>query len=247
MAPKIALQLYSLRELTKLDFEGVIRKVAAMGYDGVEVAGLEGTTLAAATALFQELGLTVVGAHMPFPIGAKKDEILDTNAAFGCKYMIVAQIGSDDTKDMDAIKGLCARANEAQANAKERGMTVMLHNHWWEYAELEGKLVVDHMLEFLDPEIMLELDTYWIKVAGQNPVERVVKMGQRSPVLHIKDGTGIRENSNRVVGTGIMDVPALLKAGGANTKWWIMEADLMDGDPYEFVRKSCEYMKGLTK
>lgn len=247
MAPKIALQLYSLRELTKHDYAGVIRKIATMGYDGVEVAGFDGTSVAAADKLFKELGLQVVGVHLPFPVGDKKNEILDLNATFGCKYMIVAQIGPDDTQNMDTLKVLCAKANQAQANAKERGMTLMLHNHWWEYAEIDGKLIVDHMLDLLDPAILLELDTYWIKVAGIDPAERVKKMGSRSPVLHIKDGPGNREASMLAVGSGIMDIPAILKAGGANTEWWVMEADRMDSDPFELVQQSCKYMKGLTK
>jgi sugar phosphate isomerase/epimerase len=179
--------------------------------------------------------------------GEKKNEILDISATFGCKYLIVAHIGPNDTKDLDSVKALCDRVNESQANAKERGMTMMIHNHWWEYAELDGKLVVDHMLEMLDPAVLFELDTYWIKVAGVDPAARVQMMGKRSPVLHIKDGPGVREATMTVIGTGIMDIPAILKAGGVNTEWWIMEADFMDGDPLEIVRKSCEYMKGLVK
>jgi sugar phosphate isomerase/epimerase len=247
MAPKIALQLYTLRELTPKNYEGVIRKVAAMGYEGVETAGFDGTTVPAAAKLFKELGLTVVGAHSPFPVGEKKNEILDLSSGFGCKYMIVAHIGPDDVKDMDALKALCDKTNEAQANAKARGMTMMIHNHWWEYAVRDGKLVADLMVERLDPAVLFELDTYWIKVAGVDPAERVKKLGKRCPVLHIKDGPGNREDPMTAVGSGIMDFPAILKAGGANTEWWIMEADRVAGDPLEAASQSCVTMKGLVK
>ncbi len=247
MAPKIALQMYTLRALTPKDYEGVVRKVAGFGYDGVEVAGLDGTSLPAAVKLFKELGLTVVGAHSPFPVGEKKNEILDMSSAFGCKYMIVAHIGPNDVKDMDAVKALCDRTNEAQANAKARGMTMMIHNHDFEYAVRDGKLIADQMVELLDPEVLFELDTYWIKVAGVDPAERVKEIGKRCPVLHIKDGPGNRQEAMTAVGDGIMDFPAILKAGGANTEWWIMEADRIDGDELEAVRRSCVYMKGLVK
>jgi sugar phosphate isomerase/epimerase len=247
MTIKTALQLYSLRHLTPTDYEGVIRKVASFGYDGVETAGFEGTTAAAAAKLFKELGLTVVGVHSPFPVGEKKNEILDMSSAFGCKYMIVAHIGPDDVKDTDAIKTLCAKVNEAQVNSKARGMTMMIHNHWWEYARTGGKLIADQMIELLDPAVLFELDTYWIKVAGVDPAERVRQMGKRSPVLHIKDGPLNREEAMTAVGKGKMDIPAIFKAGGANTEWWIMEADRLDGDALEAVRQSCVYMKGLTK
>lgn len=247
MAPKVALQLYNLRDLTPKDYEGVIRKVAAMGYDGVECAGFNGTTVPAAAKLFKELGLTVVGVHQPFPVGARKNEILDINATFGCKYMIVAATGRDDVKDMDAIKAHCDIINEASANAKERGVPLLIHNHDHEYAMLNGELIADIMVELLDPAVCFELDTYWIKVAGVDPAERVRMMGKRSPVLHIKDGPGNRESYMTAIGKGIMDFPAILKAGGGNTDWWIMEADRVEGDPLEVARESCITMKGLTK
>lgn len=247
MAPKIAVQLYTLRDLTRNDFEGTVRQVARMGYDGVETAGFEGTSVAAAAKLFKELGLTVVGAHSPFPIGAQKNEILDTSAAFGCKYMVVPHIGPKDTETLDAIKALCARINEAQANAKERGMTLAIHNHWWEYHLVEGKRAADWMLEMIDPAVLFELDTYWIKVGGADPAERVRKLGKRAPLLHIKDGPANRESAQTAVGTGTMDFKAILQAGGDNTEWWIMEADHVDGDALEAVRQSCVYMKNLVK
>jgi sugar phosphate isomerase/epimerase len=247
MAPKIALQLYTLRDLTKIDYEGIVRKVAEMGYDGVETAGFDGTSLAAAAKLFKELGLAVAGAHSPFPVGEKKNEILDISSALGCKYMVVPHIGPNDTKDMDSLKILCDRINEAQANSKARGMTLSIHNHWWEYQTLEGKLAADWMVEMIDPDVLFELDTYWIKVGGVDPVARVRQIGKRAPLLHIKDGPGNREAAQTAIGAGIMDFPAILKAGGANTEWWIMEADRVDGDALEAARQSCIYMKNLVK
>ncbi len=247
MAPKIALQLYSLRDLMKNDYEGIIRKVAAMGYEGVETAGFDGTTIPAAVKLFKELGLEVAGAHSAFPIGEKKNEILDVSSTFGCKYVVVSHIGPNDTKDMDVLKALCDRINEGAANAKERGMGFAIHNHDFEYHMLNGKLAADWMVEMLDPSVLFELDTYWIKVGGVDPVARVQQMGKRAPLLHIKDGPGNREAAMTAIGTGVMDFPAILKAGGANTEWWIMEADRMDGDALEVVRQSCVYMKNLVK
>ena len=40
----ISVQLYSVREMLAVDFAGTVRKIAAMGYQGVETAGFPGTT-----------------------------------------------------------------------------------------------------------------------------------------------------------------------------------------------------------
>ncbi len=247
MPPKIALQLYTLRDLTRNDFEGVVRKVAAMGYDGVETAGFDGSSLEAAKKLFAQLHLEVCGTHVPMPLSEKKKEVIETALAFGCKYLTVPHIGPNDVKDLDAVKDLCDRLNQSQAVAKENGLTLAIHNHWWEYARLDGRLIADIMLELLDPAVCFELDTYWILVGGSDPAERVAKIGARAPLLHIKDGPGVREAAQTAIGDGVMDFKAIRKAGGAHTEWWIMEADRVDGDPLAAVEKSLKAMKGLLQ
>ena len=181
------------------------------------------------------------------PLGEKKNEIIEIAKAFDCKYLTVAAIGQNDVKDMDAIKDLCDRLNQSQAVAIENGLTLAIHNHWWEYARLNGKLIADIMIELMDPAILFELDTYWILVGGSDPAERVHKLGARAPLLHIKDGPGVREQPQTAIGDGIMDFDALLKAGGVNTEWWIMEADQVAGDALEAVEKSYQAMKGYLK
>ena len=76
MTPPIALQLYTLRDALAIDFATTIRRVAAMGYAGVEPAGFAGSTPQAAAQLFQELGLTVCAAHSPMPLGADEKPVI---------------------------------------------------------------------------------------------------------------------------------------------------------------------------
>ena len=91
----------------------------------------------------------------------------------------------------------------------------MIHNHWWEYARLNGKLIADMMIELLDPAVLFELDTYWIKVGGSDPARTGANTWANAPrLLHIKDGPGEREAAQDRDRGGIMDFPAILKAGG---------------------------------
>src|ERR1051325_8394064 len=90
MTTPIALQLYTLRDRLAQDFEGTVRSVAELGYVGVETANMFGDSPEAAAKLFRELGLTVMGAHSPMPLGDQKQEVLDTLSALDCKRLIVA-------------------------------------------------------------------------------------------------------------------------------------------------------------
>ena len=74
----IALQLYSVRDFLQNDFEGTLKKVKAMGYDGVEFAGLYGKSGAEVRALCQEIGLIPISAHVTFTDMINDIEILKT-------------------------------------------------------------------------------------------------------------------------------------------------------------------------
>jgi sugar phosphate isomerase/epimerase len=244
MAAPIALQLYTLREAMAKDFAGTIRKVAAMGYVGVETAGFPGTTPQEASKLFKELGLVVSSAHSRLPLGEHQNEVLETMAALGCKYLISPNVGTDYFKSIEGIKQARDLLNEANAVAAANGLRLGLHNHWWEFERVEGQYPYDVLLDGLDPAICFELDTYWTKVAGVDPVQVIKKLGARAPLLHIKDGPGVQKEPQVAVGEGIMDIPAIIQAGGSNTEWLVVELDHCATDMVEAVKKSYAYLVG---
>ncbi len=243
MAAPIALQLYSLREAAARDYAAVVRQVAEIGYAGVEPAGFPGSTPEAAGKLFTEYGLQVPSAHTAIPLGDKKNEVLDAMAAIGCKR-IVAGKGPDDFKTLDLIHATCDLFNEAHAVCRQHGLTFGIHNHWWEYLQVEGRYVYHILLEQLDPAIQFELDTYWIKTAGVDPAAVVKEMGPRAPLLHIKDGPCAKGVPQVAVGAGVMDFPAIVRAGGNATEWMIVELDHCATDMAEAVAQSYRFLVG---
>lgn len=243
MPAPIALQLYTLREAMAQDFEGVVRKVADVGYVGVEPAGFPGTTPEAAGRLFGELGLEVPSAHTPLPIGEQKQEVLDTMNALGSRR-IVSGLGPDHFKTTDQIKASCDTLNEASAAAVEHGMTFGIHNHWWEFLQVEGRYVYQVMLEHLASEVFFEVDTYWVKTAGVDPAAVVRELGARAPLLHIKDGPCTKEAPMTAVGEGIVDFHSIAEAGGNIAEWMIVELDRCATDMMEAVEKSYTYLIG---
>lgn len=244
MPAPIALQLYSVREHAAKDFAGAVRQVAAAGYVGVEPAGFPGTTAQAAGKLFKELGLAVPSVHLPMPVGDKVNEVIDAAKSISCPC-IVSGKGPDDFKTLDLAKRTCDLFNEANANVRAAGLSFGIHNHWWEYTQVEGRYPYEVMLELLDPAITYELDTYWIKTAGVDPVAIVKSFGKRSPLLHIKDGPCVKGQPQTAVGDGIVDVAGIVKAGGKNTTWLIVELDACATDMMVAVAKSCQFLSKL--
>lgn len=249
MVSPIGLQLYSVREYAQAHgFEDAVRKVAAMGYIGMEPAGFPGTTAEAAGKLFKELGLVAPSAHTGLPLGDTKNEVLDAMRAIGCPRIITGK-GPADFETMDKIKATCDLFNQASQAAQENGMTFGIHNHWWEYLQVEGRYVYQVMLELLDPAIFFELDTYWIKTAGVDPAQVAREMGARAPFLHIKDGPCVKSEPMTAVGDGVVDVPAIVAAGEGHTEWLVVELDRCATDMMEAVAKSYTYLvrSGLAR
>jgi len=240
----ISVQLYSVRDLLSNDFEGTVRKIAAMGYTGVETAGFPGTTPAAAAQLFKALGLKVSSSHSGLPVGEKQVEMIEAVATVGSPVYVVPWINPEQIGSIDGTRRFCEQLNQVALVCRKYGLELGFHNHWMEMADLGGTRVYQVMNAELDPAILFEVDTYWVKVAGLDPATVVAELGQRARLLHFKDGPGNREAAMTVLGTGVMDFPALVKAA-SHLEVPIVEFDRCAGDILVDLKQSLDYLKTL--
>jgi sugar phosphate isomerase/epimerase len=249
MTKPIALQLYTVREQMAHDFAGTIRRIAAVGYAGVETAGFpEGTNPAAAKRLFDELALVVCAAHAPLPLGDQKQEALDRVMTLGCTRLVCAWLPPEEYKSVDSIRRVCDRLNEAAVVAAEHGLSLVVHNHWFEFEPVENTRPYKLWLQYLHPAIEIELDTYWAQVGGVNPVAALAELGSRATLLHVKDGPADTPKSDMTaVGQGTLDYEAIIPAG-QSVEWLIVELDRCATDMLTAVQDSYTYLidKGLA-
>ncbi len=243
MSVPIGIQLYSLRDALATDFEGVIRKVAAQGYAGVETANAAfvSTTPKAAAKLFTELGLRVSSAHIDLPLGDKKNVVLDTMETLGSKNLVCAFLPPEEFETEAKIKFHCDELNQADEVVRENGMRLFYHNHWWEYRQqINGRPAYKIMLENLAPTVNFEVDTYWVKTGGYDVVDIIREYGSRAPLLHIKDGSTNEKDPMVAVGDGVMDWASIISA--ARAEWLIVELDRCATDMLEAVGRSYTYL-----
>jgi sugar phosphate isomerase/epimerase len=184
------------------------------------------------------------------PLGPDQNKVIEAGQALGCKYIVCAYQPRELFKTLDGIKRVCETLNSANSVARQHGFTFGYHNHEFEYESFEGSYPAAHMRQWLDPTIIFELDTYWIKTAGQDPVKIIETFGKQAPLLHIKDGPATladRDAPNVAVGEGTLDQPAIVKAGGPHTEYLVVELDKCATDMMEAVRKSYRYLvdKGI--
>lgn len=243
MTASIALQLYSVREYLVEDFSVIIHKIAKMGYTGVETAGFpEGIKPDRVKQIFDENGLVVTSSHSELPLGDDKQRVLDNLASINCPHLVSPWMDPSYYSSREKMKSLAEIFNNAYQVAIENGMKFSIHNHTFEFSLFNGEPAIYTLIEYLEPGINFQLDTYWIKVAGIDPRKTVAHFGEREPLLHIKDGPATTEDDMTALGEGVMDIPAIIEAGKLNTKWLIVELDRCATDMLEAVEKSYHYL-----
>ena len=241
MPAPIALQLYSVREAMAKNFRTTVTRVAEMGYVGVEIAGFPGASPEEASDLFADLGLEICSMHTQLPIGKQKNLVIEMAEEMEVTR-VISSTGRDSFASLDSVKELCDRWNQAHEIAVEFDLELGLHNHWWEFTEVEGRCGFDLLIERLDPGIFFQVDTYWVNTGGGDSVDVVERLAERAPLLHIKDGPCDPQADMTAVGEGKMDFPPIIAAGQATTEWLIVELDRCATDMMEAVENSCRYL-----
>jgi sugar phosphate isomerase/epimerase len=251
----IGLQPYTVREDLKKDCEGTLRKIAAIGYQEIELAEpFYGQKPEELRSLLKSLGLASPACHYPSPKDNEEwARSIDHAKMFGVKYMIT-NTPSELRKTLDGWRRTAERFNELGAQCRKAGVAVAYHNHHFEYKVLGGAVAYDELLRLTDPNLVkMELDCFWTRFAGKDPVEYLNKYPGRFPLLHIKDlkegfppSTGDFEGKPYAeVGKGIIDWKPIFRAAKAGLKHYFVEQDLCDRPPLESIRISYEYLEKL--
>lgn len=238
----ISVQLYALREESQNDFDKVLEEVAAIGYSGVEPFALFGKSPVEFKAQVEDLGMKVSSSHFPWANRAELNQIVDVVQGLGLTRA-AAGFGADDVKDAVSLKRTVDTINSLCEDLQPHGISVFLHNHYWEFEPVDGELPY-HTFHAQCPSVEFEVDTYWAANFGAcDPAAEVANVKDRAPLLHIKDGPNERGKAHVAVGDGVLNIADIVNAADpAVLEWVIVELDSCDTDMLEAVRKSYAYL-----
>ncbi len=256
----IGVQLYTVRKQIPEHAEETIRAIAEIGYREAEVARGDLDRL---TPLLRKYKLAPVSSHIESGLvtgswGSGKqvawNEALQTMKAAGVKWAVMPYLPPADRGTGDFFKTFADKMNEAGSKCHEAGLQFAYHNHAFEFAGEPGKRPIDVMLAHLDPKLVgLEVDVFWVSVAGHDPVEFLTENKGRVPLLHLKDkasdqavqySESVKPATFREVGGGSLDFPKILAtAAKIGVQHYFVEQDQTPGDPIASLRKSFEYLR----
>jgi len=245
------------------DFWGTLRRVADMGYEGIEgSAGLAeraGLPIPEMRQKLEAMGLLPV-AQGGIKLGMGDDELrqaIATARAAGCKYIVQYWAACEDEQ---ALLRDAEFYNEAGRMCHEEGLFLCYHNHDHEFKTFNGKHGLEILLDNTNPEYFgAELDVAWTTFGGADPVAIIRKYAGRCPVLHMKDfarlepgcetASGNRKAAQFTeVGTGIVDTEGVVEAARTcGVEWLVVEQDRARDLPrMESAKVSCENLKALV-
>jgi sugar phosphate isomerase/epimerase len=234
---RVGLMLYTVREDCARDFEGTLRAVASLGYEGVEFFDLHGHDAATVRGWLDELRLAACGRHAALDaLEARLPALAAECETLGTDRLVLSWI--EPPSSTAAAKEMTGRLAGIARESARLGLRFGFHNHAGEVRPLDdGESFLDELLAGAD--VFLELDLGWAWTAGVDPVTLLRRARGRCPLVHVKDFASADGRDFRPVGEGAIDYARILPAAvDAGVEWLLVEQDETDGPALEAVERS---------
>ena len=252
----LGVQLYTVRNIINQDPAKILHEIQDIGYKELECTS---GNLNQIWPALKQTSLRPVSVHLAgLESGDKYTSTLNDLKQKGFEYVVVPYL--DLVKGgMDGLKRTADALNAMGEKAVAQGMTFCYHNHAHDFSAMGGSNALELMLKATNPQyVQLELDVFWVSVAGLDPVKVLQQYAGRVPLVHLKDKaksfTKTQFNENvphdafASVGSGSVDFPAILSiAAASGVRNYFVEQDQTPGSPIDALRSSYEYLKTQFK
>lgn len=230
----------------KKDVARTLAAVAKAGYQEVEFAGYFGHSAKDLRHMLDDNGLVSPSAHIQLAdLGPSWDAALDAATTIGHKYLVCGWIDEPD-RTVTGYEKIASRFNAAAEKSATRGIKVGYHNYSYDFTRIDGVIPYDILLRECDPDkVVMEMDVFWIRAGGGDPIVYLDQNPGRFRMLHAKDMGPAPKNEMEDVGKGIIDWRAILRHGEkAGVKYVFVEHD-DPKDPWGSIRASYSYLQTL--
>jgi sugar phosphate isomerase/epimerase len=242
----IAAQLYTLRDFLKTpaDIATTLKKVKKIGYDAVQNSALGPIDPKELANILRGEGLTCCSSHVSLERWKNEfQRVIDEHHLWACSYAAVPYF---EGKARSNWESLAVEINAIAARLS--GLSIGYHNHSHELARYDGVTALGLLIEKLTSSVYFEIDTYWITHGGGDPAQWIGKVAGRMPCVHLKDMaiTADRTQLMAEVGEGNLNWPGILAAcRAAGVRWYIVEQDVCQRDPFESLAISLRNLRGM--
>jgi sugar phosphate isomerase/epimerase len=238
----LGVQLYAVRDAVAADLPGTIARLARMGFGYVEPFDLLADPVGLAAALADN-DLRAITAHARVN-GPDALALCEAATSLGIATLIVPWLEPERFATRAAVRDVADELNRTAADVAAHGIQVGYHNHWFELeAMFDGRTALECLADDLDDGVVLEVDTYWAAVGGQDVPALLGRLGERVRFLHLKDGPLEPREPQVALGRGVMPVAAIL-AAAPSVELAVVELDSFAGDMFTALADSIAFLTG---
>jgi len=254
----IGVQLYTVRGVLGAKPVETLKAIDAIGYREVEVVG---DTIDAIWPALKETNLKAVSVHLNSDLflASRQNDLfaaIDQAKAHGFQYAVFPYLPPPRRGGPDVYHRLAQDLNAAGSRCHRAGLKLCYHNHAFEFQPMGSVTPLQILMRETDPKLVsLELDVFWVSVAGHDPVALLATYAERIALVHLKDkaeGVPVQYKEDvpgsafKEVGSGTLKFEAILRAASqADVKHFFVEQDSTPGDPIASLRKSYDYLRAL--
>ncbi|NUQ12932.1 MAG: sugar phosphate isomerase/epimerase [Gemmatimonadaceae bacterium] len=241
----IGVQLYTVRRHMQESVERTLEQVARIGYREVEFAGYFGRPAREIRSLLDANGLTAPSAHSAdmSAVRTRLPQVLEEAGIIGHRYVICASLPRMEPT-ADGFRRLAEEFNRAGAEAAKAGITFGFHNHAGELAPLGDTTGYDILLAECDPSLVtMQMDLFWTRRGGRDPLEFFAKHPGRFSSVHVKD----MDASGAMVDVGAGQLPFarwFARSEQAGIRHYFVEHDSPQ-DPMASITASYRHLASL--
>jgi sugar phosphate isomerase/epimerase len=212
----VGFQSWSVKDLLGKDLPGTLKMMAGFGYSNIEMCSPKGyadigfgTMAKMKTSdlrnTIADAGLGCFSCHFGF--GELADDKIDESISFakdiGLTQMICSTFWLPKTATLSDYHASADKLNKAAEKIKQAGMQTGFHNHEFEFASLDGKLIYDALMDRFDPSLVkMQFQTEVINL-GYKAADYFKKYPGRFVSSHLSDWTA--DKKEVPVGEGIID------------------------------------------
>ncbi|MBX3256354.1 MAG: sugar phosphate isomerase/epimerase [Chitinophagaceae bacterium] len=252
---EIGVQLYTFRNQIPKDIPGMLEKISKMGIRELEGGGSYGLPVDEFKALLKKNDLKIVSVGADFKqLDENPMAAVEAAKTYGAKYVVTFWVPHDGDFTIEHAKKAVEVFNKAGKILKENGLSLCYHAHGYEFTPYEEGTLFDYIAQNTDRRYFnFEMDVFWVKHPGQDPVALLQKYPGRFPLMHLKDrrpGTEGNQKgqadveTNVVLGSGDVGIAAVMKAAKkAGVKHYFIEDE--SSRSMEQVPQSLAYLKSL--
>ena len=230
---------------TQGEFEGILRRLAAAGYEGVEALPDNlGDYQPAPGGPVLPLAAYHTGtvALLDLPPVTEYLRLMDCQAVCCSGPVEWNQRGREEWEETIRV------LNTAGARLRDQGVALHYHNHGFEFeAVAGGGTPMDLLLTGRDFDVVdLCLDMGWQWLAGSDPAAFLDEHAEKVGFVHLRDFDG--ERSVELGGGQVPLEPTVGRlAGLPNLQWAIVEQDPGVPDPVASMEESMEHLRKLMR